>query len=449
MPPHSTLIEKSEEQLRSLNSAPQIYQPNSFLSTSSQLPSSNSSAISNLILDSSITNAQINNTTTTPTPLPILSSTFNFNIIESDFNESSSLDNYPSSEQEYFESFVEQMENIDTTDYMFEMFETLGDCSALNQTQTKTISAGIMHQSNDYLNMSCLNQQQQPTQPAYQNAHTTNALPMINDDSKYVMSLNAQPSIAQVKIKQESLSYPDESNSSYSYSENSYGYPLSTSASRRGGKLGSSEKRYGPIVVRPRKNPAPTLASGRKSKYVSLNPDEERKRDIRRTRNRQAAEKCKLKRNEIEDKLELTLNGLRAEQAALLKEREALQAKKLSYESAYNKHVETCKGSPLLMSQLKSTANSNILVQPNYQLAYSTSQPQQSYMSNAQMQMMPSSNYQNVNYGYGYEQTMNLQPQQQQQPNLSQTYQSQLVMPKMSNQGGMNYNQYDNVNRYA
>ena len=446
MPPHSTLIEKSEEQLRSLNNAPQIYQPNSFLSTSSQLPSSNSSSsISNLILDSSITNAQINNTTTTPTPLPILSSTFNFNIIESDFNESSSLDNYPSSEQEYIESFVEQMEDIVSTDYMFEMFETLGDSNALN-TQNKMMNSGIMQQSNDYLNMSCLNQQQQ-TQPAYQNTQTTNGLPMIND----MMSLNTQPSIAQVKIKQESLSYPDESNSSYSYSENSYGYPLSTSTSRRGGKLGSSEKRYGPIVVRPRKNPAPTLASGRKSKYISLNPDEERKRDIRRTRNRQAAEKCKLKRNEIEDKLELTLNTLRAEQAALLKEREALQAKKLSYESAYNKHIETCKSSPLLISQLKNTANSNILVQPNYQLSYNTSQPQQSYMSNSQMQMMPSSNYQNVNYGYGYEQTMNLQPQQQQhqQPHLSQTYQSQLVMPKMSNQGGMNYNQYDNVNRYA
>ena len=78
------------------------------------------------------------------------------------------------------------------------------------------------------------------------------------------------------------------------------------------------EKRYGPIVVRPRKNPAPTLASGRKSKYTVLAAEEERKREIRRSRNRQAAEKCKQKRGEIEEQLELRLKYLEGEKGSVL-----------------------------------------------------------------------------------------------------------------------------------
>ena len=102
------------------------------------------------------------------------------------------------------------------------------------------------------------------------------------------------------------------------------------------------EKRYGPIVVRPRKNPAPTLASGRKSKYTELPADEERKREIRRSRNRQAAEKCKQKRSEIEEKLEIDLKNLLNEQNSLHNEQQQLNETKQRLELIYKQHIENC-----------------------------------------------------------------------------------------------------------
>ena len=102
------------------------------------------------------------------------------------------------------------------------------------------------------------------------------------------------------------------------------------------------EKRYGPIVVRPRKNPAPTLASGRKSKYTELPADEERKREIRRSRNRQAAEKCKQKRSEIEEKLEVDLKNLLNEQNSIHNEQQQLTETKQRLELIYKQHIENC-----------------------------------------------------------------------------------------------------------
>ena len=37
------------------------------------------------------------------------------------------------------------------------------------------------------------------------------------------------------------------------------------------------QKQYGPIVVKPRTNPAPTLKTGRKSMYIKLSAEEEEK----------------------------------------------------------------------------------------------------------------------------------------------------------------------------
>lgn len=110
----------------------------------------------------------------------------------------------------------------------------------------------------------------------------------------------------------------------------------------RSGK-GANEKRYGPIVVRPRKNPAPTLASGRRSKYINLPEDEAVKREIRRRRNRQAAEKCKQKRNNIEENLESELKSLQYQQNMIENEKKQLLAEKIKLESLLMKHKENCK----------------------------------------------------------------------------------------------------------
>jgi hypothetical protein len=119
------------------------------------------------------------------------------------------------------------------------------------------------------------------------------------------------------------------------------------------------EKRYGPIVVRPRRHPAPTLASGRKSKYTTLDQDEEMKRELRRRRNRQAAEKCKLKRYEIETKLEADLTALLNERKSLDDEYNSLLREKLKLEQMFSKHVDysTC-ASPGKMSNTSTSSSS-------------------------------------------------------------------------------------------
>jgi hypothetical protein len=92
------------------------------------------------------------------------------------------------------------------------------------------------------------------------------------------------------------------------------------------------QKQYGPIVVKPRTNPAPTLKTGRKSMYIKLSAEEEEKRDKRRSRNRHAAEKCKQKRTEIEEKLEINLKNLMAEQKSIQLEKQKLLEEKLHLE---------------------------------------------------------------------------------------------------------------------
>lgn len=100
------------------------------------------------------------------------------------------------------------------------------------------------------------------------------------------------------------------------------------------------EKRYGPIVVRPRRHPAPTLASGRKSKYTTLDMEEEQKREVRRRRNRQAAEKCKMKRFEIEQTLERDLTLLLNDKTRLDEQVAELYREKVKLEQMLKEHVE-------------------------------------------------------------------------------------------------------------
>lgn len=120
------------------------------------------------------------------------------------------------------------------------------------------------------------------------------------------------------------------------------------------------EKRYGPIVVRPRKNPAPTLASGRKSKYTVLEAEEERKREIRRSRNRQAAEKCKQKRGEIEEQLELRMKYLENEKSLVMGDQAHLVEKKLQLELLLQQHIDHCTNNP--SSSRPASINNNLYI---------------------------------------------------------------------------------------
>ena len=61
---------------------------------------------------------------------------------------------------------------------------------------------------------------------------------------------------------------------------------------------------YGPIRVRLTRKPAPTLATGRRSKHIKLSGDAAIKREKRREKNRIAARRLKEKRESIEDELQ-------------------------------------------------------------------------------------------------------------------------------------------------
>ena len=142
---------------------------------------------------------------------------------------------------------------------------------------------------------------------------------------------------------------------------------------RKNGKL-VSEKHYGPIVVRPRKNPAPTLASGRKSKYAQLTSEEEYRREVRRRRNRLAAEKCKVKRNEIEEKLEADMVHLHHERMSIERENQTLMAQKQRLEKLLNEHTQSCGGNSNAGSGVTNIVIANIDYQTNTQITYLNSQ---------------------------------------------------------------------------
>lgn len=94
--------------------------------------------------------------------------------------------------------------------------------------------------------------------------------------------------------------------------------------------------KWGPIKVRPRQRPAPTLASGRKSKNTVLSPEEERKREERRKRNREAAEKCKQNRENVVKNLEKNYEDLVKEQNNLLIEHDNLFKEKTRLLQLFN-----------------------------------------------------------------------------------------------------------------
>jgi hypothetical protein len=235
---------------------------------------------------------------------------------------------------------------------------------------------------------------------------------------------NMNPDVNIINIKQEQIynhyhnEEDDASSSAYSYDGNeSYSssnklspfsnsnsitsvnkyeidFQPTTSSAANQTKSKHNEKKYGPITVRPRKNPAPTLASGRKSKYISLTDEEERKREIRRKRNRQAAEKCKMKRNEIEVRLENSLATLQKEEKQLRCEEEQLIAEKKQLESILKNHIESCsKSSPIDFENILNN-NSNMVANSYQNYQTSDNNTQSIYnTSRQQTNPVPSSNH--------------------------------------------------------
>lgn len=96
---------------------------------------------------------------------------------------------------------------------------------------------------------------------------------------------------------------------------------------------------YGPIVVKPRKTIAPTLANGRKSKDEPLPPDENIKRQQRRDRNRQAAAKCRRRRNELREELEKNEKKLEEEQKLLERNVQTLTDQRNQLEVLLQRHI--------------------------------------------------------------------------------------------------------------
>ncbi|CAF1424713.1 unnamed protein product [Rotaria magnacalcarata] len=100
---------------------------------------------------------------------------------------------------------------------------------------------------------------------------------------------------------------------------------------------------YGPIVVKPRKSIAPTLANGRKSKDEQLPPDEDVKRRQRRDRNKQAAAKCRRKRNDLREELEKVEEQLLEQQKSLERTVQTLNDQKNQLEILLHRHPCTKK----------------------------------------------------------------------------------------------------------
>jgi hypothetical protein len=99
---------------------------------------------------------------------------------------------------------------------------------------------------------------------------------------------------------------------------------------------------FGPIKVKPRKKPAPTLATGRRSKYEVLSPEEERKRNVRRARNRAAAERVRISRLNIEQQLLDQIEILEKQEEKLLNNVQTLQHQKLHLETRLFTHEQMC-----------------------------------------------------------------------------------------------------------
>ncbi|CAF0935640.1 unnamed protein product [Didymodactylos carnosus] len=100
--------------------------------------------------------------------------------------------------------------------------------------------------------------------------------------------------------------------------------------------------KYGPIIIRPRQRPAPTIATGRRSKTVQLSPNETVRRDIRRVHNRAAQAKAAIKRQHIEDTLKVHIELLEKQSDYLVRDINALESQKSHLITLLAAHELTC-----------------------------------------------------------------------------------------------------------
>ncbi|CAF4191740.1 unnamed protein product [Rotaria magnacalcarata] len=108
---------------------------------------------------------------------------------------------------------------------------------------------------------------------------------------------------------------------------------------------------FGPINVKRRRKPAPTLATGRRSKYEILTPEEAHKRDIRRARNRAAAERVRINRLNVEQQLQGKIDELENQEQNLLDIIELLQSQKLQLEMRLVTYEKLCSSRSLPNAQ--------------------------------------------------------------------------------------------------
>ena len=459
MPPHSNLFDNlknnnSEARITNIQkSGAHLYQ-----TTQANSYSSSPNTISNTNL---ITNNSVNITSPQPTPIPILSSsTFNFSsIIESELADSSSQDSSTKdiytnsvSERDYLESCIEQMENneiMHTYDILESMFDPIEIQNGLNSNNPNAPT------------------KYNPSISSYNNVINNENQSLINFDNYsnnnqiYNQMTETTLNYNQIEIKQEKQDL-DETDASYT----TVMIPK-TKTVKKNGKL-VNEKHYGPIVVRPRKNPAPTLASGRKSKYAQLTAEEEYRREIRRRRNRLAAEKCKFKRNEIEEKLEIDLVNLHNENHNLKGENEILLDKKMRLEKLLNEHTHACSSG----SGSNTTTNSNVTnivianidYQANTQINYSLNHTNlsqlnahndnQAYFSNESFNTSIYSNNNNSINTYPINQQQMIYDQQVMNSNQSQhsiqNFQTPQILGNQQQFPRQNSHfQYNQYNRYV
>lgn len=128
---------------------------------------------------------------------------------------------------------------------------------------------------------------------------------------------------------------------------------------------------FGPLKIKQRKKPAPTLATGRRSKYETLSPEEEHKRNIRRERNRAAAERVRLSRLSIEQQLQGQIDTLQDEEERLLNNVQELRYRKLQLETRIFTDGPTC--SSMTLRNPQSAFNSNPIDPPFIRQATSLS----------------------------------------------------------------------------
>lgn len=118
--------------------------------------------------------------------------------------------------------------------------------------------------------------------------------------------------------------------------------------------------RYGPITVNPRKQPSKTLFTGRRSKYEILEDgEEEEKRRDRRERNRVAATKCREKRENVLQNLEVQHTNELTQNKRLIKLVQQLEQRKSELESIMEQHLAEC----LLLNEVENQ-NQNLDVNP-------------------------------------------------------------------------------------